>query len=59
MEFKGKIDETILQVVWGYSSEVDTKTLDVYIYRLREKLGEPAASLIETISGIGYRFSNS
>jgi two-component system alkaline phosphatase synthesis response regulator PhoP len=47
--------ETILEVVWGYSSEVDTKTLDVYIHRLREKLGSEAGKYIETIPGLGYK----
>lgn len=47
--------ETILEVVWGYSPEIDTKTLDVYVHRLREKLGPEASKYIETISGIGYK----
>jgi two-component system response regulator RegX3 len=44
----------ILEVVWDFSFPADTKTLDVHIKRLREKLGDP--SYITTIRGVGYRF---
>ena len=43
--------------VWGYSSEVTTRTVDTHIKRLREKLGKPG-ELIQTIRGVGYRFNN-
>jgi two-component system alkaline phosphatase synthesis response regulator PhoP len=45
--------ETLLDRVWGLSYFGDSRTLDVHIRRLRQKLGN--ASLIETITGIGYR----
>ena len=45
----------LLDDVWGYSYFGDTRTLDVHIRRLRQKLGE-CASCIETVVGIGYRF---
>jgi DNA-binding response OmpR family regulator len=48
--------ETLLLQVWGYSSEVRTRTLDVHVRRLRSKLGSYADLYIETIFGIGYRF---
>jgi two-component system alkaline phosphatase synthesis response regulator PhoP len=45
--------ETLLDRVWGMNYFGDSRTLDVHIRRLRQKLGEPA--LIETVTGIGYR----
>jgi DNA-binding response OmpR family regulator len=48
--------EVLLMRVWGYSSEIRTRTLDVHIRRLRKKLGGYAEQYIETIFGIGYRF---
>lgn len=48
--------EALLLRVWGYSSEIRTRTLDVHIRRLRKKLGAYADQYIETIFGIGYRF---
>ena len=48
--------EALLMRVWGYSSEIRTRTLDVHVRRLRKKLGVYADQYIETIFGIGYRF---
>ena len=48
--------ETLLKLVWGYSSEIRTRTLDVHIRRLRKSLGNHGTTYIETIFGIGYRF---
>jgi DNA-binding response OmpR family regulator len=45
----------LLDTVWGYDYYGDTRTLDVHIRRLRQKLGECAGS-IETVVGMGYRF---
>jgi DNA-binding response OmpR family regulator len=47
--------QKLLDNVWGYSYFGDTRTLDVHIRRLRQKLGGCAAS-IETVVGVGYRF---
>ncbi len=50
--------DRLLEKVWGYESAVDTRTVDVHIRWLREKI-EPDAShpqLIETVRGLGYRF---
>ena len=44
----------LLKVVWGYSDEIHSRTLDTHMKRLRKKLGEEG-SFIETIRGIGYR----
>jgi DNA-binding response OmpR family regulator len=48
--------EDLLQRIWGYSTQIRTRTLDVHIRRLRRKLGQHADVYIETIFGIGYRF---
>jgi two-component system, OmpR family, alkaline phosphatase synthesis response regulator PhoP len=45
----------LLDSVWGYNYYGDTRTLDVHIRRLRQKLGDCASS-IETVVGTGYRF---
>ena len=60
MERRGRVQtrEALLDRVWGYSSFVTTRTVDTHIKRLREKLG-PAAAYIETVRGVGYRFSES
>jgi DNA-binding response OmpR family regulator len=47
--------QNLLDNVWGYSYFGDTRTLDVHIRRLRQKLGD-CGSCIETVVGVGYRF---
>jgi DNA-binding response OmpR family regulator len=49
--------EVLLDRIWGVAYYGDTRTLDVHIRRLRQKLGD--ASLIETVTGIGYRLVDS
>ena len=49
--------QNLLDNVWGYSYFGDTRTLDVHIRRLRQKLGD-CGNCIETVVGIGYRFTN-
>ena len=46
----------ILEHVWSYDFDPNTKLVDVHIQRLRKKLGAAGDSLIETIRGVGYRF---
>ena len=46
----------VLMRVWGYSTEIRTRTLDVHIRHLRKKLGVYADSYIETVFGVGHRF---
>ncbi len=46
--------EQLLQDVWEMSSELETRTVDTHVKRLREKLG-PARDLLETVRGVGYR----
>ena len=48
--------DQLLSDVWGYSSEVTTRTVDTHIKRLREKLG-PMGKYVQTIRGVGYKFS--
>jgi len=44
----------LLEEVWGYEYEGETRTLDVHIRTLRQKLGE-AGAVIETVRGVGYK----
>ena len=44
----------LLDKVWGYSFDGESRTVDVHIRTLRQKLGE-AGSLIETVRGVGYK----
>src|SRR5690242_11000905 len=48
--------ETLLRMVWGYSAEIRTRTLDVHVRRLRKNLGSYGNIYLETIFGVGYRF---
>ncbi|RMH08791.1 MAG: response regulator [Nitrospirae bacterium] len=56
---KGRVlnREQLLESVWGYTNamEIESRTVDVHIRRLREKLG-PESKRIITIKGVGYRF---
>lgn len=56
IERRGRVQsrEYLLINVWNYETEIETRTVDTHIRRLREKLGEHA-SLIETVRGVGYR----
>jgi DNA-binding response OmpR family regulator len=48
--------DQLLKDVWEYDNLIDTRTVDTHVRRLREKLGR-AASLVDTVRGVGYRFS--
>jgi DNA-binding response OmpR family regulator len=50
--------DALLQKVWGYEGQVNTRTVDTHIKRLRQKLGT-AGSMIETIHGFGYQLIES
>jgi two-component system phosphate regulon response regulator PhoB len=56
MERQGRVQtrEHLLLNVWNYSTEIETRTVDTHVRRLREKLGAEAG-WIETIRGVGYR----
>lgn len=47
---------TLLDDVWGVEVDIETRTVDTHVKRLREKLGA-AGDYIETIRGVGYRFA--
>jgi two-component system, OmpR family, alkaline phosphatase synthesis response regulator PhoP len=47
--------QRLLDDVWGHQYYGDTRTLDVHIRRLRQKLGL-CGGCIETVVGVGYRF---
>jgi DNA-binding response OmpR family regulator len=47
--------ERLLERVWGYESDVETRSIDAHIRRLRLKLGN-ARHHVETVVGLGYRF---
>ena len=48
--------EQLLDNIWGYEYIGDTRTVDVHVKRLREKIGGTALWQIATVWGIGYKF---
>ena len=46
--------ERLLEEIWGYEAEVETRTIDVHVRTLRQKLGV-ASDVVETVRGVGYR----
>ena len=51
--------ETLLNRVWGYEYYGGARTVDVHVRRLRAKLGEENANLIQTVRSVGYKFGTS
>lgn len=51
--------ETLLSRVWGYEYYGGARTVDVHVRRLRAKLSEQHAGLIQTVRSVGYRFGQS
>jgi DNA-binding response OmpR family regulator len=47
--------DELLRDIWGYSSAVATRTVDVHAYRLRRKLAAAGAALVTSVRGVGYR----
>ena len=60
VDTRGRVQsrDYLLAEVWGYSSEVTTRTVDTHIKRLRNKLGT-MGKYVQTIRGVGYKFSRS
>ena len=48
--------DALLSDVWGITADVETRTVDTHVRRLRSKLAD-AADYIQTVRGIGYRFA--
>lgn len=50
--------EKLLERVWGYDYYGDTRTVDVHVRHMREKLGEDSSNprYVETVWGVGYKF---
>ena len=59
VERKGRVQTRgrLLQDVWDMPADLNTRTVDTHIKRLREKLGIASAH-VETVRGVGYRFSS-
>ncbi len=57
LERKGRVQSRrqLLQTAWDIHVQIETRTVDMHVQRLRAKLGE-AGDLIETVRGFGYRF---
>lgn len=50
--------DQLLEHIWGYDFDGETRTVDVHIRTLRQKLGS-AGDIIETVRGVGYRIGGS
>ena len=50
--------DELLSHVWNYSADVETRTVDTHIRRLREKL-ESEGDIIKTVRGVGYKIVDS
>jgi two-component system, OmpR family, phosphate regulon response regulator PhoB len=57
LERRGRVQtrQQLLEAAWGVRAQIETRTVDMHVQRLRSKLGEHGA-LIETVRGFGYRF---
>lgn len=56
IERRGRIQtrEHLLNTIWGYTSDVESRTIDTHVRRLREKLKDEARR-IQTVRGVGYK----
>jgi two-component system phosphate regulon response regulator PhoB len=57
LERRGRVQsrKQLLETVWNVHVDIETRTVDMHVQRLRTKLGE-ASTWIETVRGFGYRF---
>jgi len=58
-ERKGRVQprNLLLEIVWEAAPDIQTRTVDMHVQRLRAKLGD-SGDLIETVRGFGYRIKN-
>jgi two-component system phosphate regulon response regulator PhoB len=59
VERRGRVQSRpqLLEIVWEAQPDIQTRTVDMHVQRLRTKLGE-SGKLIETVRGFGYRFKS-
>jgi len=52
--------EELMMEVWGYNADVNTRTLDMHIVRLRKKIenNPDSPQYLQTVRGVGYKFAN-
>jgi two-component system phosphate regulon response regulator PhoB len=57
LERRGRVQtrRQLLQAAWQTNAQIETRTVDMHVARLRAKLGD-AGDLLETVRGVGYRF---
>jgi len=57
LERRGRVQtrRQLLQAAWNTEAQIETRTVDMHVARLRAKLGA-AGTLLETVRGVGYRF---
>lgn len=46
----------LLERIWGFDSSITTRTVDLHVSRLRQKLGKSAGKYLQTVHGMGYYF---
>ncbi|MEG0229836.1 MAG: helix-turn-helix domain-containing protein, partial [Oscillospiraceae bacterium] len=49
--------DVLLEKIWGYDFDGETRTVDVHVRTLRQKLGVKG-DIIETVRGVGYKIIN-
>ena len=56
-ERKGRVQsrDMLLRDVWGYEGDIDTRTVDTHVQRLRNKLNGASENIV-TVRGFGYKF---
>ena len=57
LERRGRVQSRrqLLQAAWNTEAQIETRTVDMHVARLRAKLGD-SGDLLETVRGVGYRF---
>ena len=53
---KREMEEQLLDNIWGYEYIGDTRTVDVHVKRIREKINDHGSWALSTVWGIGYKF---